>query len=130
MSVLLWSALSFTGFFSTLFPAGREETLETRDEFRHGPADIVGAVFLNEMQRLDGNLGLVGPGSAEFALWADQDRARIGVDKEFRQIGLGQPCGIFRDERDHLFRFPLNGDLERPRQGGAAVFPGVAEGAY
>jgi hypothetical protein len=60
----------------------------TFHECRHGLTDLVGAVFLHEMGALDGDFRLVWPTTAEFALRAGQDRPRIGIDEQFRQIAL------------------------------------------
>ena len=50
------------------------------------PTDLIGSVLLDEVAALDRDLGLVREAAAELALSADQDRARLGVDEQLRQV--------------------------------------------
>ena len=53
-------------------------------ELRHCPADAVGAVLLEEVQTLDGDLGLVGPGATHLALAPELPDQRIPAAGEIR----------------------------------------------
>jgi len=65
-------------------------------------ADLIGAVFLDEMAPLHRHFGLVRPGAANFPLPADQDRAWVCINKELRNMGLGKPGRIvFNHLRNH-----------------------------
>jgi hypothetical protein len=44
-------------------------------------ADLRARIFVDQMAAGDGELGLVGPVAAEFALSSDQDRAGFGMAK-------------------------------------------------
>jgi hypothetical protein len=57
-------------------------------------ADLIGTILLWEMTPFHGHFGLIGPGAAEFALPADQNRTWVCVDEELRDIGFGKPGGI------------------------------------
>ena len=45
------------------------------------------------MQALHGDLGLVAPGAADFALAPDQDRAGLGVDEQLRHVRRREDFG-------------------------------------
>src|SRR5579872_3528083 len=82
-------------------------------------------VFLDEVHAFHRNLALVGPLAAELALRADQNRARVGIDEEFRKRALREPLRIIIDDFGNVRRVAFEGDLARPCQRRAARFAGL-----
>ena len=68
------------------------------------------------------------PSAAEFALRADQDCARLGVDKELGDVVLGHPVGVGPDPLDNRKRLSVDRDLARPGERRPPVLPRVRKG--
>ena len=85
-------------------------------------------VFLDEVVAGDGDLGLVGPGAAEFELRAVEDRAGLGLDQQFGDVALAEEVGVGLDDFDDIGGLAGDGDFARPGEGGAAAFAGLAVG--
>ena len=67
------------------------------------------------MDALDRNLGLIRPGAADLALAANQDCARLGVNKQFVHIALGEPLPVRLYDGNDIRRFALYRNLAGPR---------------
>src|SRR5918999_681666 len=93
-------------------------------------ADLAPGVLLDEVRPGGGHLGLVGPGSAELALRADEDRPGLDVEEQLRDARRRrQPLGVVVADLDDVGRRAHQRQLARPprrRQTGAA--PGTAPG--
>src|ERR1044072_302975 len=95
-------------------------------ELAHRLADGVGRVFLDEVEAGNGDLGLVGPRTAELALPADEDGTRFGVDEQLRRrIAARQPFAVGLDVAHHIGRLALDGDLAGPGEGWAPALSGL-----
>src|SRR5215472_5396454 len=86
-----------------------------------GLADLGSGIFLQEMAAANRYLVLVRPAPTEFALGADEDRAGIGIDEEFRDLRCGEPAGIVVDECRDRGRLAVDRDLARPGEGRPTV---------
>ena len=64
------------------------------EEFYDSFANFLGRVFLDEMQTFHRYFLLIRPGAAEFALLADEDRPRIGIDEQFGNGARREPFAI------------------------------------
>src|SRR4029453_14347004 len=104
----------------------REAGSEPAQEPGDGLADLGWRVLLEEVAAAHGDLLLIGPGAAEPARRADQDRARIAVDEELGQRALGQPLRVGVDQRGHVGRLAVDRDLARPSEGGPTRLAGPA----
>src|SRR6476646_12068856 len=93
---------------------GPRGQLRVADELRHGSADLVGTVLLDEMDSADGGLGQVGPGPDELEGAAVDDGARLGLDEQLGQIAFGQPPAVSLDDRDDLGRLAVDRDVAWP----------------
>src|SRR5215472_7549416 len=91
-------------------------------------ADVIGAVFLDEMAPLHRHFGLVRPGAANFPLPADQDRAWVCINKELRNMGLGKPGCIVFNHLHHIRRLALDRNHAWPCKRGPAVLARISEG--
>ena len=72
-------------------------------------ADLGPGILLDEMAAADGDFALVMPASAEFTRSAGQDRARLGVDEQLRDLVLRHPFGIGGDHRHNSAGSPSTG---------------------
>src|SRR5690348_11494629 len=72
------------------------------DPFGERKPDLAGGVFLDEMDAGNGDLALVGPGSAELSLRPGQGSPRVRVDEQLRNHVLGHPAAVTGDDRGHI----------------------------
>src|SRR6516162_8512954 len=91
-------------------------------------ADLMGAVFLDEMAPLHRHFGLVRPGAANFPLPADQDRAWVCINKELRNMGLGKPGRIVFNHLHYIRGLALDRNHAWPCKRGPAVLARISEG--
>src|SRR5207244_1229172 len=98
----------------------RQRSAEPRDEVRHGPADLVGRVLLDEVRAADRDLLLVREGPAEGAQRPGQEEARVAVDEELRHRALREPVGVRLGDLDHVGGLAVQRDLARPGERGPA----------
>src|SRR5215831_4972978 len=92
-------------------------------------SDLAGGVLLEEVDAGDGDLALVGPGSAEFSRCAGQAGPRVGVDEQLGNGVCGHPAAVAGDYFGHGSGFAVDRDLARRGKGWPAVVPGAGKGA-
>src|SRR6516165_12680008 len=85
-------------------------------------ADLIGAVFSQEMASLHCHFALVRPSAAKFSLPADQNRTWIGIDEKLGDIRLREPGSIGFDHFHHIGRLAFDRNHSGPRECRPAVF--------
>ena len=56
--------------------------------------DLIGAVFLDEVNPGDGHFSLIWPGPAVVTGRSGEDAARVGVDEQFWHVGGLEPLAV------------------------------------
>src|SRR6516225_4650691 len=74
-------------------------------EARKRRSNLIRTVFLNKMNAPNRHFLLIWPGAAEFARPSDQQRPRLGVDKQLRQRSSEKPLPVIFDNFHHVGRF-------------------------
>src|SRR4029077_99843 len=86
-------------------------------KFLQCPTNLTRGIFLQEMQALDGDFGLVRPGPAGFQYATPDDGSGFAHDEELGQRTLRHRFPILLDDLCNIGRLTLDGDLTRPNQG-------------
>ena len=75
---------------------------------------LIGAVLLQQLSALDGNLDLVEPSADDLTDAAPGECARLAVDEQFRYIALGQPTAGLPDDPDYFGGLVVNRQAAGP----------------
>src|SRR5690349_8418651 len=83
----------------------------------------MGRIFLEEVQALDGDFGLIRPTPAEFESAALDDGSGLANDEELRNRTLRHRFSVALNDGHYIGGFAVDGDLTRPNQRRKPGFP-------